>query len=105
MNAEGIRFVDFVAVVPRDDVVLVLHPFAHVRDEAFPDSRRSARLEILRLGIPAVPVADDAHRSRVRRPNGEKRSGDAVVLAGMRAELLPKPVMAAFIEEVVVPIR
>ena len=38
--------------------------------------------------VPAVEVADDADRARVRRPHGEGGAGDAVDLADVRAELL-----------------
>ena len=104
VNADGIGFVHPISVVARADVVLVLRTLPHARDECFPDSGRAARLEPMRVAIPAVEVAHDAHRLGVRGPDGEHRPPHALAFHDMRSELFPQPVMTAFVEEVIVPI-
>ncbi len=50
--------------------------------------------------VPAVEVADDRDRARVRRPDRERGAGDAVELADVRAEPLVELLVAALAREV-----
>ncbi len=74
-------------------------PLARPGSDADPDARGRLRLEWVGTLVPVVPVPDDRHRARVRRPDGEARAR-AVVVEQVGAESLPEPLVASFAEEV-----
>ena len=77
---------------------LVRLPLACVRRDPCPDAGDRLRLERIGALAPVVPVADDRHRARVRRPHREARS--RVACEWMPAQLLPQPLVAPLAEEV-----
>src|SRR6266853_2928971 len=64
-----VRLLDARAGHARVDQVLVQGPVLDARDEAFPDARRLARLQLVGGAIPAVEIAHDAHGVGVWRPH------------------------------------
>src|SRR5262249_13592403 len=54
----------------------------------------------MRPGSPAVEIADNADTLRGGCPDGEIRAGDTIGGERMSAELVVKPVVRAFVEEV-----
>src|SRR5690606_22326754 len=78
-EADGVRLLGAVAVVPGLDVVLVEVALADAGDEALPDPGASARPELVRGAVPAVELAHDGDLFRVGRPDGEVGAGHAVV--------------------------
>jgi hypothetical protein len=57
-------------------------------------------MERMTFLIPAVEVAHDEHLPGARRPDGKMSSGDSGFAVHVSAELLVKPRMAAFVEEI-----
>ena len=53
----------------------------------------------MRVGIPAVEVADHGDALGVRRPDREVSALLSVNLGQVRAELLEQPVVVAFVEQ------
>ncbi len=98
-HAVGVGLVDRVALDAGEDAVLVDGAPGDSGHETVPDAGASDRLEQVLLGIPAVEVAHDRDRGRVRRPDRELRAGDAAEGPGMRAELLVEPGVVALVEE------
>ncbi len=87
LGGEGVRvgLHLLVAAEPRADVVLVRHPLADLRDEYLPDAAVALAHRVPPC-IPVVEVTDDAHRRRVRGPDGEADAPDAFHLHQVRAE-------------------
>ncbi len=54
----------------------------------------------MRLGAPAVEIADDRHPARVRRPHREMNPGDAVRRMQVRAEFVVQPEVPALLEQI-----
>src|SRR5690606_19177756 len=77
-EADGVRLLDAVAVIPGLDVVLVEVPLSDAGNEALPDPGAPARPELVRGAVPAVELAHDRDLFRVGRPDGEVGAGDAV---------------------------
>src|SRR5262249_26364166 len=80
-EAEGVRLVDLVAVVPRSDPVLVAGAVAEARDPPLPDAALAAAGERGGALAPAFEVADDVDAVRVGGPD---REVDAQHAAGRR---------------------
>src|SRR5438270_9674350 len=95
-NSSGLPKRDVAAV----ELEFVVRAFGAARDEELPDAARAERAHRVQATVPAVEVADDADRARVRRPDRERGAGDAVDLAHVRAELLVQLFVAAFAGEV-----
>ena len=68
--------------------------------EELPDAARAQRAHGVYPSVPVVEVADDAHRAGGRRPDRERRSGDALELALLRTESLPELLVAALSDQV-----
>ena len=68
----------------RRDGELVHLARARLGNRSLPDPRDAPGLQGVRARVPRVEVADDAHASRVRRPDGE---ADSAVGLGMRTQL------------------
>ena len=83
-DAEGVGFVDLVAVTSRLNVKFVERAFVHTGDEALPDAGGAARREQVRLRIPVVKAADDRNLAGIRRPDAEDRAVDCVARNQMR---------------------
>ena len=81
--------------VGADDRELVARAVADAGHHALPDPGRLARRQAVAPAVPAVPVADHAHRARVGRPHREV--GPAV--DDVRAELVVQPVVRALVEQ------
>ncbi len=82
------------------DLELVVPVGADAGHEELPDPRRPQRAHRVHPSVPAVPVAHHAHRARRGRPHRERRPGDAVDLAQVRAEALPQALVAALADQV-----
>ena len=78
------------------DFVLVRTTRQIARDENLPDPALGAKAHRMDPAVPSVEVADDADATRVRRPDREGGSVDAVACAPMRAEDLPQAQVVAF---------
>ena len=81
------------------DLELVARARREVRDEELPDPGRAERAHRVEPPVPAVEVADDATRARVRRPDRERDARDAVELADVRAELVVELLVPALAGE------
>src|SRR5262249_46845714 len=81
------------------DLVLVPGALADARDEQLPDPVRWMPAHRMSPTVPAVPVADDAHALRVRRPYCEDHAAYAVHVRRVRAELVVDPVVRALAEQ------
>src|SRR6266487_969250 len=57
----GIRLVDLVIIVARDDVIFVMTPLPYAGDKRFPNSGLTSCVERMAFFIPAVEVAHDEH--------------------------------------------
>ena len=90
--------------VLRADLELVRRALLDARNEELPDAGRAERAHRVQAPVPRVEVADDGDRARVRRPDGERRAGDAVDLAHVRAELLVQLLVTALHCEVEVEV-
>ena len=86
--------------VLRADLELVLLAVLDSRDEELPDPGRAKRTHRVQAPVPRVEVADDRHRARVGRPDGERRADRAVDLAHVRAEPLVELLVPALHDEV-----
>src|SRR5258706_8474459 len=76
---------------------------ADARNEALPDARLLAGHELVRVSVPAVEIADDAHPLGVGSPDGERRA--LRIFGDVGSELLVKVAVTALIEEVQVEWR
>jgi hypothetical protein len=74
--------------------------YLYVRDERFPDSGLSARMHGMCGGVPPVEVAHHVHLLGIRPPHREIRSGLAVDGSQVRSQVLVKPHMASFVEQI-----
>ena len=54
----------------------------------------------MNAAVPIVPVADDGHALRIRRPHAEDRASHTVVRLDVRAEFFPQLPVLPFAEEV-----
>jgi hypothetical protein len=72
---------------------------AHSGQKDFPGTAFAAQAHRVATAVPVIEVTDDADPLRVRRPDGESRSGDAVDFAEVRAEALEGPQVRAFGEQ------
>ena len=86
--------------VLREDLELVVGALADVGQEQLPDAGRAERAHRVQPPVPGVEVADDRDGARARRPDGERRAGDAVELAHVRAELGVELLVAALAGQV-----
>ena len=84
----------------RGDLEAVERALRRVGDDGLPDAGHAALLHRVRAAVPAVPLADDRHLGRVRRPD---REGDALV-GDVRAELLVDALVTALADEVQVDV-
>ena len=96
------------AGLPRGDVVLVERARPHTGHRPFPDPGGiRAGFQRMATAIPAVEVADDRDRGRVRRPYGEMRPGRRALRGAHRvgSELLVRPEVSALAEVIDVLFR
>ena len=71
-----VGLVGLVIVARRHDAKLVAMPGARAVGVAFPEARLvAARVQEVGVAVPSVPVADDGHAPRVRRPDRESGAG------------------------------
>src|SRR5438445_29161 len=70
----------------------------YARNKALPDARLLARHELVRVSVPAVEIADDAHPIGVGSPDGERRA--VGVSRDVGAELFVEVAVRAVVEEV-----
>src|SRR6202040_732910 len=92
----------------RGDVVLVERARSHTGHRPFPDSGGiRAGFQRMATAIPAVEVADDCDRGRVRRPYGEARRVRRAARGAQRmgSELLVRPEVSALAEVIDVLFR
>ncbi|CAB4958041.1 unannotated protein [freshwater metagenome] len=82
------------------DLVLVGLAVADAGDEELPDAGRAERAHRVQAAVPAVELAYDGDRARVRRPHREGGAALAVELGDVRAELLPQRLVPALAHEV-----
>ncbi len=99
-EAVGIGLVDHVAAQARDEVVLVPGLRRGTADEPLPEPGAAHRLEEVLPLLPAVPVADHAHRLGVRRPDAERHARLPADRGRVRAQLPVGSEMRALVEEV-----
>ena len=85
-----------------DQLVLVPGAGAHAGQEQLPDPRGAERPHRMQPPVPGVEVADHAHGAGVRRPDPERGAGNAVDGGLMGPEPLPKPLVPALAEQVLV---
>ena len=83
-----------------EHLVLVVRAGGHAGQEDLPDPRSAQRPHRVHPAVPAVEVADHPYRSRVRRPDRERRAGDRLVHADMRAEVPPEALVPALAQQV-----
>ena len=98
-NAEGIGLLTHMSLIVRSDVVLVQRAFADSGNKAFPYTGACARLEGMRLGVPAIEVADHGNRAGIGRPNSEVGARLSFDRGDMRAQLVVNPVVRALVKE------
>src|SRR3954470_16550737 len=94
-----IRFVHLIAAVARCNPILVARSRFDARDESLPYTAVVAprRQRVAGL-VPVVEVPEDAHTLRVRRPDGEARTGCTRFTHQMAAELFVQTAVCAFFE-------
>ena len=86
--------------VARRDLEAVERALGGVGHDGLPDAGHAALLHRVRAAVPVVPLADDRHLRRVRRPDRER---DALV-GDVRAELLVDALVPALADEVQVDV-
>jgi hypothetical protein len=69
-----------------EDLELVVVALPDVRQEQLPDAGRAERAHRVQPPVPGVEVPDDGDGACARRPDRERRAGDALGLAHVRAE-------------------
>src|ERR1700692_2035052 len=79
------------------NVVFVQRAVANARHEALPDPRLFARLQLVRVLVPEIEIADDADRVGVGRPDRESRP--LRLLRQVRAHLLVEVAVGALVEK------
>src|SRR5205085_9839547 len=88
----GIGLVYPVAGMTGDDMKFVHAAGLRFRHAQRPDAGVAGWTHRVRAWVPAVPVADDRDRLRIRRPDGEMR----FLAREVRAELLVQAAVRAF---------
>ena len=99
VEAVRVGLVHLVHVIARTDVVLVHRALAQPGEEGLPDARAFPRRHGVRVGIPAVEVADHRDALGIGRPHREVGARLAVEFGQVRAKLLEEPVVLAFVEQ------
>jgi len=74
-ESEWVGLIDHVAVMPRNDVILVKGSLSDRGDEALPNAGTSNRMQRVRKFVPSVKAANYRDGARIRRPDTEVRSG------------------------------
>ncbi len=101
-EADRIGLIDAIAVMVGDDVVFVESALSHAGNKANPDARRALGVEPPAGLVPAVEVAHHENLLCARSPDGELRSGNAIANAQVRPEFFVKPIVVAFVEEIII---
>ena len=96
---EGIGLEDAHPIAPRDQE-LVANAGPDPGCEQLPDPRGAERAHRPGARVPEVRVADHADTQRIRRPDAEGGSGDALVLDDASAEDSPELAVRAFADQV-----
>ncbi len=95
--------VGFFRLVPlfvRVDVELVQRALADAGDKAFPDSRRTARLQGMGLRVPAIEASAYRHLPCVRSPDAKDGALNPLGFHPVCAHLLVKAIVVAFVEQI-----
>ena len=87
----GVGLVEELAVVRLDDVLIEV-ALGEPGHEPLPQTARGKLVELVRLDVPVVEVADDGDACDFGRPDAEAPSVHAVLRVGMRAHLFPAAV-------------
>ncbi len=82
------------------DFEFVIHPLADLGDEDFPDAGGTHAAHGMKAAIPAVEIADDTDALGARRPNGERKAFDPLVLQEMGPHLFMELLMVPFPQEI-----
>src|SRR5207302_9017933 len=104
-DAERVGLVDAVRPEPRLDAVLVQRAMPEPGNEALPDTRRLARLERRRVGIPLVEVANHADRVGIRGPYAKHHPRRAIDRDDVRTQLVVDADVSPLVEEIEVEVR
>ena len=99
-DSDGVGLIHGVAASLRFNVKFVKRALGHARDETFPDSGGSPRLQPVRFRIPGIKAAHHRDRPRIRRPHAEHRPGLVLLRDQMRSHLVVQPVVAALVEKI-----
>ena len=83
-------------------LVLVCLTRPDVGDENLPDAGCAEHTHLMQAPIPVVKVTDYADPTSVRSPDGERNAGHVTQLTNMRPELVVKPFVPPFSEQVLV---
>ncbi len=87
------------AIRPHDGV-FVSRARCEAGNEQLPHAGRKSEPHRMAARVPAVEVADDRHRTRVRRPDGEAHAAHAVDRHDAGAKMLGELEMPPFVEQV-----
>ena len=101
-EAEWIRLLRQDGSVQGLDFELVVGAFLKPRNEQFPDARRSKCAHRMTLPVPEIEAPHDGYPPCIRGPNRKVHTFSFLVHNQMGTQGIPKPGMAAFIQEVLV---
>src|SRR5574341_116115 len=100
-EGKGVGLVRLVIAAGGCDVILVARAGADAGDKSFPYAGAvPPHAQGMGPGSPAVEIPDDRDFLRIRGPDREVRSGDAVLGGQMRAELVIQAEVASLLEKV-----
>ena len=82
-----------------DDGILVARARSETRDEQLPHAGRKAQPHRIPPRIPGVEITDHGDGARIRRPDGEAHTGDAIDRRHVGAKMRRQFEMPAFVEQ------
>ena len=99
-KGKGVRFVNPVAAVARDDVILVQRAFAQPGDQAFPESGLGSLPQGVARLVPLVEIPGYGDLFRIRSPHGKIGPLLSLLPDQMGPQFVVETVLIPFIEEV-----
>lgn len=88
--------------IDADDLVFIGRTWPDIGGENLPDAGIAAQPHHMAAAIPFVEIADHRDPSCIRRPDGEMKAINALMLDRMGAHLVEQPQMRPFAQEVIV---
>ena len=97
-----IRFERHHVTVAVDDLVLVRGSVAQTGQKNLVYTRRTTAAHHVTTAIPSVEITDNRNAQGIRRPDSEMRAVHTFMSADMRAKRIPKLIVRAFAQQVLV---